>query len=128
MKLEIEFTDAADLLSQVTQLLGTNPIPEEASPEPEPAPEPKKKRAPRKKKAAAEPEPAPEPEPEEPSNVTPIAAKAEEIDEDAVKQKFRELVSADYDAGLAIMNKLDCASFDDAVQNGKLAELAAALS
>ena len=124
----LDFAARGSANTTVLRQVGPNTsVPAEVTlPDPEPAPEPepepaKPKRTRRTKKqieAAAEPEPpAAEPEPA-----------TGELDEDAVKAKFRALVARDYNAAAKVMADLGAETFGDAVEMGKLAELDAVLS
>ncbi len=77
-------------------------------------------------KAAEKAEVPAEPEPEpEPSNVVPMAG---EVDEEAVKSRFKNLVARDYDAAFGVLTSIECESFPEVVEQGKLKQLDSALA
>ncbi len=112
MRLTIDFATPAELSEQLAQLGYI--VRQDIAPAVVAAGEAKLQEV--KTPVPAEPKDDPEPTPE---NAVGDTAEGEEN----TRNMFSELVSEDYDKALAMLEELDCESFMDCVEQGKVTEL-----
>ena len=75
--------------------------------------------------AAGEPAAPAEPEKSDPSSA-PLGSPAL-TDVDAARQRFKEFVGENYEAALKMVEELECETFDEVAEAGKLPDLLAAM-